>query len=781
MTKQLLKSALLLLTCFPSVAVGGEYPRPILPGDFPDPTIIRDGDEFYMTHSPFVYSPGFLIWRSTDLVNWEPLARTQIDIRGSAYAPDLVKHDGRYYIYYPASGTNWVIWADDIRGPWSDPIDLKTDRIDPGHVVDQDGQRYLHLSAGTMIPLASDGLSTVGKLRTVYKGWRYPSEWKTEGFYLESPKLNYKDGYYYLTSAQGGTAGPPTSHMVVSARSRNVDGPWENSPYNPIVHTYSAEEPWWSKGHGTLVDDTDGNWWIVYHGYKQAAHTLGRHTLIEPIKWTDDGWFTVDMDRGPLPSVADVSRMDLSDDFSSDELGLQWTFWGRYPHDAIELSDGSLFLRGRGESPANGRKMLVTIPDHHYEVQVEVDQHEGGAGGLILYYRESVFAGITADESTFTVHKNASESESFENKLGRNFRLKIINQKDLCTVQVSKDGKQWETLVDHLDVSGMHHNNHRGFYALRAGLVAIGGGAVRFDNFRYQSGVLAPKPLFRDPVYDGAADPCIAWNPIARKWWMFYTNRRATETELPGVSWVFKTKVGIAESEDGAHWSYVGTANVPQMSDDLGGKDATLSAPDIVRDDSGSWHMFLSIQAGVAESWGKVPGYIVQLTSDDLHNWKYDRTLDLPRGSYDAEAIRAPDGKWRLYYKDPSNHASTFYFLESTDLRKWSEPSKVFSTQGEGPAMFSWKGSHWMILCDGRGFKTFHSSDAKGWTQQPGGPLMPHGSGAGVDDATTARHGDVIVNKGRAWLYYFTHPGHIGAAPKRTDTNNDGRRSRSSN
>ncbi|TWT87129.1 Beta-xylosidase [Pseudobythopirellula maris] len=751
-----------LLLLASSSLVAAEYPRAILPGDFPDPTIIRDGEEFYMTHSPFVYSPGFLIWRSTDLANWEPLARTHTEIRGSAYAPDLVKHDGRYYIYYPASGSNWVIWADDIRGPWSPPIDLKTQRIDPGHVVAQDGKRFLHLSAGTMIPLADDGLSTEGELTTVYKGWRYPREWKTEGFYLESPKLNYKDGYYYLTSAQGGTAGPPTSHMVVSARSKNVDGPWENSPYNPIVRTHSAEEPWWSKGHGTLVCDTHNDWWIVYHGYKRAAHTLGRHTLIDPIKWTDDGWFTLDEDRPPLPASPKVSPVDPSDDFSADKLGLLWSFWGRYPRNAIELKEGSLFLRGRGESPANGRKMLVTIPDHHYEVQVEVDLGEAGAGGLILYYRESVFAGVTADESSLTVHKDATESETFENKLGKNFFLKIINQEDLCTLQVSKDGGEWETLVDHLDVSGMHHNNHRSFYALRAGLVATGSGTTRFDNFRYQSGALAPKPLFRDPVYDGAADPCIVWNPIVKKWWMFYTNRRSTETELPGVSWVFKTKIGIAESEDGAHWSYVGTANIPRLPEELGGGNATLWAPDIVRGDDGAWRLFLSIQAGVAESWGKVPGYIVQLSSDDLRNWKVDHTFDLPVGSYDAEAIRTPQGAWRLYYKDPSNHASTFYFLESDDLRRWSEPQRVLSTQGEGPAMFHWKGADWMILCDGRGFKTFRSDDGIDWIQQPGGPLMPHGSGVGTDDTTTARHGDVIVSKNRAYLYYFTHPGRVG-------------------
>ena len=760
--KKLTAIALLGLILLPGLLWAQGYPRAILRGDYPDPTIIRDGHDYYMTHSPFVYAPGFLIWHSTDLINWYPMTRTMTAIKGSAYAPDLVKHDGKYYIYYPASGTNWVIWADNIQGPWSAAIDLKVPRIDPGHAVGKDGKRYLHLSAGMMVELADDGLSCVGELFKTYDGWRYPKDWMTECFCLESPKLHVKDDYYYLTSAQGGTAGPPTSHMVVSARSKSVKGPWENSPYNPIVHTYSGNEPWWSKGHGTVVDDVEGQWWVVYHGYEKGAHTLGRQTLIDPIEWTDDGWFRLDKNRQALQAIPGFPGMQLSDDFASNKLGLQWTTWGAYGTGDIELEDGSLYLQGRGTSPGYGRKLLITVPDRHYQVQVEVDLEEEGVGGLILYYRETVFAGITADRETFTIYKNASDKQSLPNRFGTHFFLKIINQKDLCTIQISRDGSQWETVTDYLDVSGMHHNNHRSFYALRAGLVAVGKAKVRFDNFQYTAGVLAPKPLFRDPVYDGAADPVVIWNPLERKWWMFYTNRRATETTLPGVSWVFKTALGIAESEDGAHWRYVGTANVPNIPKEVGGDNATLWAPDIVRGDDGTWHMYLSIQAGVAERWGKVPGYIAHLTSHNLRDWTYVRRFDLPVGSYDADVIRMSDGIWRLYYKDPTNHASTFYELESRDLRDWSKPKRVMSHQGEGPIVFKWKDSYWLILCNGKGFCAFRSSDASDWTLQPGGPLMPYGTGTGTDDVTSPRHGDVVISKGRAYLYYFTHPGRIG-------------------
>ncbi len=751
-----------MLTLQSIVLYADEYPKVILQGDYPDPTIIRDGSDFYMTHSPFVYSGGFLIWHSTDLVNWNPLVRTNTKIKGSAYAPDMAMYDGKYYIYYPSAGTNWVIWADDIKGPWSEPIDLKLPRIDPGHVADEKGNRYLHVSRGMVAELAKDGLSAKTDLVNSYDGWKYPKDWDVECFCLESPKLNYKNGYYYLTSAQGGTAGPATSHMVVSARSKTPTGSWENSPYNPIVHTWSKEEKWWSKGHGTIIDDVDGNWWIVYHAYEKGAHTLGRQTLIDPIKWTEDDWFCLDECREPLKAKLQESRMQLSDDFSSENLSIQWTSWGGYADEDVVLNNNSLFLKGKATETGYGRKMLVTIPDKNYQVQSEINLGENGDGGLILYYRENAFAAITSNGTNFTIYNHAKEVSTFPNNIGKHFHLKIINQKDICTIQISKEGIHWETVQEFLDVSGLHHNNYRGFYALRAGLVSTGKGTVEFKNFDYTSGTIAPKPLFRDPVYDGAADPSIIWNPMEKKWWMFYTNRRATETHLPGVSWVFKTPIGIAESNDGANWNYVGEANFPNLPPECGGDSATLWAPDVIYGDDGLWHMFMSTQAGIAERWGKVPGYIDHFTSFNLRDWKYHSRFNLPVGSYDADLIKMPNGIWRMYYKDPTNGASTFYFLQSNNLFDWSEPNFVMSTKGEGPAIFNWKGFYWMILCDGRGFKTYRSDDADKWELQPGGPLMPYGTGTGLDDRTTARHGDVVVSNGRAYLYYFTHPGRIG-------------------
>jgi len=460
------------------------WPRVILRGDYADPSVLRDGRDYYMTHSPLVYTPGFLIWHSTDLMHWDPVCRAMTKYVGSAWAPDLLKYAAKYYIYFPAEGVNWVIWADTIRGPWGDPIKLNVGHIDPGHAVGEDGKRYLFLSAGNMIPLSDDGLSVTGEKKTVYAGWDYPSDWKTEGKFLESPKIIHKGDYYYMVSAEGGTAGPPTSHMALAARSKSIHGPWENSPHNPIVHTYSTDEPWWSKGHGTLIDDVNGNWWIVYHAYESGHHTLGRMTLIDPIDWTDDGWFRVATSAPNPPEGKPVADgMKLSDDFSGKELGLQWTSWRRYDPNDIVMGNGSLWLRGKGTDPKDARLLLTTATDNSYETKVEVTLDQASVGGLILFYSEKAFAGISSDGQQFTVYKNADQFDQQPNQFGNHFFLKIINRQNACELLASGDGQNWVTILSGIDVSQLHHNNYGGFFALRIGLMAAGNAGVKFNHY----------------------------------------------------------------------------------------------------------------------------------------------------------------------------------------------------------------------------------------------------------------------------------------------------------
>ena len=467
------------------------YENPILAGDYPDPSVLRVEDDYYMTNSSFEYYPGLLIWHSKDLVNWEPVCRALHKYVGSVYAPDFIKFRDRYFIYFPANSTNWVITAQSPEGPWSDPIDLKVGNIDPGHVVGQDGKRYLHLSGGYLIQLADDGLSTVGELIHSYDGWPIPENWEVACTCLESPKLTYKDGYYYLTTAEGGTVGPATAHMVVSARSKTPVGPWENSPCNPVVHTYYKDDKWHAKGHGSLIEDKYKKWWIVYHAYENGFYTLARQTLMEPIEWTEDGWFRVpSLIRTDLPirkpQGEEVAHgMVLSDDFSGKELGIQWSFFKNYDISRVSINNGALHFRAQGTSPPNSTPLLC-IPTHHsYEVQVEYELVDGATGGIVLFYNPDIYAGIVTDGQGFSIYRRGQAGYFGKNEMGSHGFLKIVNIENTVSFYYSPDSRIWQKIERSVVTDSYNHTAFGGFLSLRIGLVSIGTGCVTFDNFVY--------------------------------------------------------------------------------------------------------------------------------------------------------------------------------------------------------------------------------------------------------------------------------------------------------
>lgn len=277
-----------------------------------------------------------------------------------------------------------------------------------------------------------------------------------------------------------------------------------------------------------------------------------------------------------------------------------------------------------------------------------------------------------------------------------------------------------------------------------------------------QAGPVAPKPLYRDPIYDGAADPVLVWNRQEGRWWMFYTNRRANAPGLRGVSWVHGTRIGIAESADGgATWTYRGTADLP-----VGGKDDTHWAPDIVFHD-GAYHMFLTFVPGTHEDWSG-QRRIVHLTSPNLLTWK--NAGQLPFASdrvLDASVMQMADGTWRMWYND-EKAGKTIFLAESPDLMTWTDRGRAIADRGEGPKAFRWHDSYWLIVDRwAEGLAVYRSSDASSWTRQAEALLVTPGTGE--DDQVHGGHADVAVSGDRAFLFYFTHPGRRPGAP-RTDT-----------
>lgn len=276
----------------------------------------------------------------------------------------------------------------------------------------------------------------------------------------------------------------------------------------------------------------------------------------------------------------------------------------------------------------------------------------------------------------------------------------------------------------------------------------------------------APKPLFADPIYDGAADPVVIWNKNEKKWFMLYTNRRATINDTTGVRWVHGTRIGIAESKDGATWKYRDTANINYRPV----AEYTHWAPEVIEHHN-IYHMYLTYVPGIFNDWNH-PRNIVHLTSKDLFNWKYESTLKLVNARpddrvgrdkvIDACVYQLPDGDWRMWYNNERDGKS-IYYADSKDLYNWVDKGKAIAARGEGPKVFKWKGTYWMIIDAWKGMEIFQSDDLLTWKKQSTRVLEEPGKGK--DDQAIGGHCDVVVNNDRAYIFYFTHPGRSKLTP----------------
>ena len=262
---------------------------------------------------------------------------------------------------------------------------------------------------------------------------------------------------------------------------------------------------------------------------------------------------------------------------------------------------------------------------------------------------------------------------------------------------------------------------------------------------------LAPKPLFRDPIHDGAADPTLIYNRAKHEWWMFYTNRRAdlANDDVKDVSWVHNTRLGIAVSRDrGAHWTYKGIASLP-----YGTADYTFWAPDIVYS-GGLYHMYSAVVPGTFKDWNAARE-IVHFTSPDLEKWTLIGKLDLGSDRViDPSLIELPNHHWRMWFKDERDH-SHLHMAESTDLTHWTlGPPAITDRSSEGPKVFQLGGKYWMITDAWRGLPVYSSDTTDTWTLQKGYLLSTFGTGE--MDKALGHHCDVVVNGDRAWIFYFT-------------------------
>ncbi len=326
-----------------------KFHNPIIPGFYPDPSICRVGDDFYLATSSFEYFPGVPIFHSRDLVHWRQIGhcltrKSQLPLErarssGGIFAPTLRVHNGSFYMITrnDTHGGAFYVHTQNPAGEWSEPIWLDETYGDPSLFFDDDGV-VVHTGCDSISIVQSELDLDTGKCLTdtrhIWPG--------TGGRHPEGPHLYKIDGRYFLMISEGGSE---YGHMVTIARSDTPWGPFESCPHNPILtHRDDCSNSIQCTGHGDLIQAQNGRWWMVFLGNRPdrgrcRCSELGRETFLAPVSWTDEGWpivgedgkVALEMEAECLPPVP-WEKEEPRDDFDGPELRLCWNFL-RNPHD----------------------------------------------------------------------------------------------------------------------------------------------------------------------------------------------------------------------------------------------------------------------------------------------------------------------------------------------------------------------------------------------------------------------------------------------------------------
>lgn len=344
----------------------GHFQNPVLAGFYPDPSIVRAGDAFYMVHSSFSYFPGVPIFKSTDLINWEPLGHVltrpeQLDLEKAGvsrgiFAPAIRYHDGVFYVITTVvdKGGNFIVTATDPAGPWSDPVFLpEIDGIDPSMFFDDDGKVYItHNGPPPGEPLY-DGHRAIWMWQYDLKNKRVVKDssrllvnggvdLSKQPIWIEAPHLYKINDWYYLFCAEGGTA---DQHSQVVFRTKNLkDAFIPSSKTTPILTQRDLDpkrkNPIATAGHADMVQTPAGEWWAVFlatRNYDEQYFNTGRDSFLLPVTWRD-GWpeilpagqeipWQLPIPKGLKPTKKAVTltgNFAWRDDFSKPQLGFEW-------------------------------------------------------------------------------------------------------------------------------------------------------------------------------------------------------------------------------------------------------------------------------------------------------------------------------------------------------------------------------------------------------------------------------------------------------------------------
>ncbi|MEK5059111.1 glycoside hydrolase 43 family protein [Paenibacillus sp. FSL H7-0326] len=506
------------------------YANPILPGFYPDPSIVKAEDYFYLVCSSFEYFPGVPIFRSRDLIHWEQIGNvldrvSQLDLTDQKssdgiYAPAIRYNKGTFYmITTDVRGIgNFYVTAKNPAGPWSDPIRIPYGGIDPSLFFDDDGKVYVTAQQGA--DYDSHAIQYEINIETGEALSSPQVVWHGDGGpWTEGPHLYKINGKYYMMSASGGTA---KEHREIIGRSDHPYGPFERYP-EPILTHRNLDHPIQYLGHADLVEDHHGDWWAVFLGVRlteDGYSVLGRETFLAPVIW-NDGWPHIDNNEGTVSLDMVVQRLPMTepsepeiqsaitqgrDDFD-EELGPHWMSVRNPSEGTCSLSEkpGFLTLYGQEASLSDvGQITFVGRRQQHLQATFKASMSfspaaDGEEAGLCIrrdedaHYelgirqsegRRMIFARLTVRGESQCVHESETEMEELV--------LQIKSTENGYQLSCSADGMNWMDLGagSARAISPEDFVHKMCFTGAVVGLYATGNGQVSrtpayFDWFEY--------------------------------------------------------------------------------------------------------------------------------------------------------------------------------------------------------------------------------------------------------------------------------------------------------
>lgn len=521
------------------------FRNPILPGSYPDPSICRVGNDFYLVTSTFEYFPGLPIQRSTDLVDWRPIGHVidradQLDfddIKASAglFAPTIRYAAGVFYVVCTLIGGHgdaghFVVTAEHAAGPWSNPVWLRdADGFDPSLLFDDDGRVWFCAAkqedeAGHTVIWVQEfdvrSSQLVGERHEVWRGALCDARWS------EGPHIYRVGDTCYLLTAEGGTS---QNHAVMVARSDRPTGPYTGCPRNPVLTArhLGGDTPVVATGHADLVSTADGEWWAVLLGVRDnECGFLGRETFLTPVRWDDDGWPVFNPGHGVVrldesrPSLPETHwpTVPSNDTFDDPSLGPQWLMI-RTPREqwwSLSERPGHLRLRARPEPlTGQGNPSFVGRRLQHRDFAAFscldfTPATDTECAGVALVHSDAsqvrLEIGGVATREARVVRRSDGEDEVVATVpvRGGPLRVGVEAHGPQVEFRIAEPGASWRTIAG-VDASHLSSRRAGGFFGVLIGMFAVetahaprpaaapldAAGTADFDWFEY-------RPIARD-------------------------------------------------------------------------------------------------------------------------------------------------------------------------------------------------------------------------------------------------------------------------------------------